>query len=287
VARGPEFQAAAGAGELSGATRAACPAEMARLDAAIDIEQRVLAMTAAMGGRDDLLDGFSCPGASAEVDAHNWADVDSVGVISGARVEDGALDIDEEDVAVVVWAIPPLASQHLSIPLVVPSDGCSLHANFFFADDGPADVAASGATASPTTGDDAAVWLADLLRAELADRPAPTIEARHTIEDIRWMRRSDALPEPDTDVHPLLGVTICSGTVDHPADDRQAFAYLAEYDEAIVPSPIGTLSHPGYSTLEFGAFRRGSDGRWRRLVGPLGLTGRGMGADCGPVVPHP
>jgi len=36
-----------------------------------------------------------------------------------------------------------------------------------------------------------------------------------------------------------------------------------------------------------GAFRRGGDGRWRRLVAPLTLTGRGMGADCGPVVPHP
>ena len=89
------------------------------------------------------------------------------------------------------------------------------------------------------------------------------------------MRRDEALPAADTDVHPLLRdhhlprARSSSRTPDH-----VAFAYRADYDEAIVPSPIGTLSHPGYATLEFGAFRRGGDGRWRRLTGAIPLTGR-------------
>ena len=120
---------------------------------------------------------------------------------------------------------------------------------------GPADPAVVGSRAPATTGDDPAVWLPELLRAELAGRPAPTIEGRDAVEDIRWLRRDSALVEPDTDVHPLFALTVCPGTVEQPDPYRIAFAYRADYDEAIVPSPIGTLSHPGYATLEFGAFR--------------------------------
>ena len=111
--------------------------------------------------------------------------------------------------------------------------------------------------------------------AERAGRPEPTVEARDAVEDVRWLRRDEALPEGDTDVHPLFAITICPGTIEQRDPDRIAFAYRADYDEAIVPRPIGTLSHAGYATLEFGAFRRGGDGHWRRLTGAIPLTARG------------
>jgi hypothetical protein len=289
------FQAAGGAGELGDAVRVACPDALARLEAAIDIEQRAIAAAESGHGRDDLLHNFDCPGETAEVDATNWS-TDPIGLVAGARFDDGLLgvdedaDIDPEDVAIVIWAIPPMATQHLSIPLTQPSEGCSLHAHFFLGDQGPADTAdtaGAGAPGPATTGDDPAAWLPELIKAELAALPAPTFEARADVEDVRWLRGSQELVEPDTDVHPLLAVTICPGTFEQPTPDHVAFAYAAEFDEAIVPSPIGTLSHPAYSTLEFGAFRRGSDGRWRRLTAAMPLTGLATGADCGPVRPHP
>ncbi len=286
----PAFQAAGGVGELGDALRAVCPDDLARLEAAVDIEQRAIAATESGRDRDDLLHDFFCPGETAEVDATNWS-TEPIGLITGARVEDGLRDPDEEetaeDVVTIVWAIPPLATQHLSIPLARPSDGCSLHSYFFLGDQGPADLGAPGAPGPATSGDDPAVWLPELIRAELADRPAPTLEARAFIEDIRWLRGRRGPDDPDTDVHPLFALTICPGTIEQPAPDLMAFAYRADFDEAIVPSPIGTLSHPGYATLEYGAFRRGSDGRWRRLVFPMRLTGVAMGADCGPVIRHP
>ena len=288
----PAFQAAGGAGELGDAVRAACPDALARLEAAVDIEQRAIAAAESGHGRDDLLHNFDCPGETAEVDATNWS-TDPIGLVAGARFDDGLRAVDEdadiapEDVAIVIWAIPPTATQHLSIPLTGPSEGCSLHAHFFLGDHGSADTAGAGVPGPATTGDDAAAWLPELIKAELAALPAPTFDARADVEDVRWLRGSQELVEPDTDVHPLLAVTICPGTIEQATSDHIAFAYGVEYDEAIVPSPIGTLSHPGYSTLEFGAFRRGSDGRWRRLTAAMPLTGLATGAACSPVRPHP
>ena len=88
-------------------------------------------------------------------------------------------------------------------------------------------------------------------------------------------------------MHPLFAITICPGTIEQPDPDRIAFAYRADYDEAIVPRPIGTLSHAGYATLEFGAFRRGGDGRWRRLTGAIPLTGSRDGRRLWPAHPAP
>ena len=162
----------------------------------------------------------------------------------------------------------------------------SLGANFFFADAGPADAAARAGPGPATTGDDRARG-AELIRTELAAQAAPTADTAPTSRDLRWLRRVDGPAEPDTDVHPLLAVTVCAGTTDQPDADHLAVAYRSEYDEAIVPSPIGTLSHPDYSTLEFGAFRRGATAGGAGPGGPDPLTGAAMASDCGPFRPHP
>jgi hypothetical protein len=294
-AQAPSFAAAGGGGALVDAVRTMCPHDVARLESGLDLERRVTATRDALiavfdAPDDDMLTGFGCPGPTAEVDAHNPT-AEPLGLIGGGRAGPapfpvGEGDSEPVDVGVVVWSLPP-GTQHLSFPLAEATDACGLWVVDFAADPGPADAAAPAGPGPATTGDDPSAWLPELIRAELAGQAAPTVDTDADVRDLRWLRRVDGPDDPDADVHPLLGITACPGTTDQPDADHLAVAYRAEYDEAIVPSPIGTLSHPGYSTLELGAFRRGADGRWRRLAAPIPLTGAAMASDCGPFRPHP
>ena len=112
--------------------------------------------------------------------------------------------------------------------------------------------------------------------------PPPTEAARNDAEDTRHLRNPSIEPEPATDLHPLVAVTVCPGTIDQPDADHVAFADRTE----LGPAAIDGAEHAAYTTLACDALRRGSDGRWRQLVAPSPLTGSLMGADCGPVLPH-
>ena len=149
---------------------------------------------------------------------------------------------------------PPLVDSTCSFAAPTPSDGRSLHANFFVRRRpiGRSTAPCRGPTGPSTTGDDPAAWLPELLLGSPGSgRPVPrrvgwpatpsTTSAgiaargrRAAPSDHRSSTRSssiDHLPR-----HPI----------EQPDPDRIAFAYRADYDRGHRRRrPIGTLSHPG------------------------------------------
>jgi hypothetical protein len=169
-------------------------------------------------------------------------------------------------------------TQPFSVPNAGPSGYCRFVGHVFLTDDSATDAGTPSGAGPATIGDDPTVWLPALETTARQWLAAPTVYGDADIFDLRAIVAGE-LPEPLTDVHPVVGAVVCPGTVEQPTADRMAFAYGVEYGQ------LG--DHPGYWDLRYAAFRRGSDGRWRYLAAPFALDGSLTGADCAPPIPHP
>lgn len=277
------YQAEGGAGALVDPVRATCPDDLARQEAAVAMEQR---MAATVTGLDEQRQSsFSSSGCQDGniVTTYTNGLAEPVGLAIGALAyADDDTPLDAVDNVSVVWSMTPSQALLLTIPYGPGPGGCAWLPDHFLGDTGPVDAALPGGPGPATTGDDPAVWLPALIQAVLDTATAPTEAGWADVQDVRLLRPLDTSLEPATDIHPLVSATVCPGTVDQPDPDHIAFAYRTEYG----PSVVDGVEHAGFASLRFNAFRRGSDGRWRQLMGPYPLNGSLMGADCGPIVPH-
>jgi hypothetical protein len=278
------YQAEGGAGALADAVRVTCPDDLARQEAAVELEQRTAAAAAAILA--DPVDVFTATDCPEDVVSTTWTNHTDqpIGLVGGARGYQDGVDLYEDpmDSAFVVWAMTPAQALLLTMPFVPSDGGCGFVVGYFVSDPGPADAFLPHGPGPATTGDDPATWLPALLQADLVAAAGPTETALGDVEDTRILREPVDEQDPVTDVHPLVAAVVCAGTIDQPDTDHIAFASRAEYG----PATIDGAEHGGYATLSYNAFRRGSDGRWRRLREPLPLTGAITAADCGPVVAH-
>jgi len=266
------FEAEGGTGPLADAVRAGCPDDLARQEAAIGLEQR------AAGADLDVvtLTGMGCEPGSMRVTLTNGAP-EAIGIVVAGHATTS--EVTRFQSGSTVWSLPPGASQQVRAANAGLPFECRFVGQVFLADETTTDAGTPGAPGPATTGDDPATWLPALLQARSAWTAAPAAGGDADHMDLRALARVEDVPEPGTDVHPVVSASVCPDTAEQPRADRMAFAYAVEY------GPLG--DHPPYWDLSYGAFRRGTDGRWRFLTDPLPLDGSLTGANCAPPIPHP
>lgn len=283
------FHAAGGQGPLVNRVREACPDALARQEAALRLEEAARTI-----GDRDLLEPHDpvCYDTAVAFMVHNRS-TSPLGYVVTADTEGPTVDdLDSERPwpgATVVWSTEPGDRQLVADAGSPAHAGCRVQALWFLADESAADASLpAGGEFSDRPGDDPDAWLADLLRADLDFRHAPTIDGMARSRDVRAFVPIGRLGEMGSQdaahrYHPVESARPCPDTLDRPAPDRAAFAYVVEFG----PNPADPDGHRAFSELQYAAFRRNADGHWRFLTAPVVLTGTFTGAGCADLVPHP
>ncbi len=267
-----QFEAEGGAGPFVDAVRAACPDDLARQEAAVGLEQR------ADGADLDVLEfeAISCDPGSMLGAITNTAP-EAVGFVVAARAT-ASDEVTRWQSGSTLWSVAVGESRQFRSPTAGPTTECAFSAWAFLADGSATDAGTPNGPGPATAGDDPAVWLPALVTVRNEWSRAPTVDGYADFYDLRALGRLRD-PQPGEDVHPVASAMVCADAVDQPDADHIAFAYAVEY------GPLG--NHPGYWGVNYAAFRRGSDQRWRFLAGPYPLDGSLTGANCAPPIPHP
>ena len=94
-------------------------------------------------------------------------------------------------------------------------------------------------------------WLPELLFGIRARRStgAETLAGRYDSTDLRDIGLDDAELAPATaDLHPIVSIDICPGSVVGPDADHVTLVYHVELGPAIVDDGSGPQAHPGVAT---------------------------------------
>ncbi len=284
------FAEAAGSGDGRAEVASRCGTELARLEGAVAIRERMQGIDIAEedGVHALSFSGFSCGAGTFEVTVTNDTDTPLGLHANFAMYLDGDRDdaVQSSFAPVVIWSLDPGASEVLSGGFVeVPQAQihCSIEAQIFDADPSSADATIGPVPGDPElTGDDPSAWLPRLVEMESAARVAGDIDLVAVSEDVRSLSYDEvALAISRRDLLPMTEVIeVCERGMSQPDTDHIGFVYWERLPNGSLDGRVAA----GGTRLSHGLFRRGADGQWRRLSTPRYVEAL-FSDDCAGVAP--
>jgi hypothetical protein len=209
-----------------------------------------------------------------------------LGVHAVAWVElDGATTrYQVNDRLMVIWNIP-LGSRRAAdadFPRFTTGYACYLILSTFLADRSRADGAVPGGPGPDTRGRDPARWFPALVAAERDVMRSGDRDAFFAVQDVRGLVSPRALRASSADVRPKgrarpVSVRVCQNTVRRSGRHHVSFFAVVDYAPSRAAG-AGPGTERGF--LQSGLFRRGRDGRWRRIGGPMLIERVAAGSAC-------
>jgi hypothetical protein len=259
-----DFLAAGGTGSGIDSVKATCAPSVDRMVKANELQGR---LADAVSNNAVTITDFHCANGRFDLMVTNNA-ADPFGFTFVADITSNGQSIETNEEPVVAWSVEPGESQKVNGSWIVPEEpgelGCNVNADGFLADDSPADAALPTSTNALLRSPDPAIFFPEIWRleplAKTMDDPAVTEDLRSTA-----YRRLVKNIGAQADHWPRTSVVICPGSTRQPRVNLMSFVYYATYGPHTEKIDEKDVQVASSQHLEFGAFRRGSDGQWRWL----------------------